>query len=210
MANTKRILIDENKTGAETRIREIRQTATVLTALIRSYNDLPVLENITRADQCKDFLTSPIAYMDRAVLNDTGISLGKIQPDPAAVAGLFKIPYNSILQKINAARVKLTDLKYLVFDENSITIEVLESSIQEIKEESRIWLSDPDVIKAYNSVKTLCDAIMAYAEEYHMTPSDLNALPAYMGLRCVVNPSGKGWILTPNIDLIKKHLKHNN
>jgi len=202
--NTK-VLISDNSEAANQRISELRQTAASYTTLIAAYNSLPVLTNITTAEQAKDFLTDPIKYLDTAVLTDTGFK-SRITPNVSKVGELYGINYGQIQQKIVMTRVNTILIPLFSFDESSLKIELMPESEEKIKEESKIYLSDPKEIEEYNKVKQLCENLNSYFTRYHLDAVSMNQIPSATGLRCVGKRPGPGYLLIPNIEMIKKLL----
>jgi len=200
---TEKLLVDENKQGAEQRIAELRQTAASYTTLIAAYNALPVLTDITTAEQAKDFLTDPIKYLDTAVLTDTGFK-SRITPNVSKVGELYGINYGQIQQKIVMTRVNTILIPLFSFDESSLKIELMPESEEKIKEESKIYLSDPKEIEEYNKVKQLCNDLISYFTRYHLDAISMNQIPSATGLRCVGKRPGPGYMLIPSVEMIRE------
>jgi hypothetical protein len=203
-----KILIDENRQYAETKIRELKQQGIAMTELIKVFNLQPVLKKIETSEDAKAFLNSPLDYLNMAVIRDCGMTFGSHKPNPEQVATLFNIKYGAVAQKINQTRPKPSELQWYSFDESTLQIELMPESEEAVREQCKVWLNDPDEIAEYNKVRGLCDSLNEFAERYKLTNSDLNAIPAYTGLKCVVKPDGHGWHLIPSIDNIRKYLKH--
>jgi hypothetical protein len=205
MAKNQKILISENSSGATARISELKQKAVVLTGLIEAYNLQPVLKKITTAEQCKEFLTDPLRYMDQAVLTDTGFR-STVTPSPLKVAELYGINYSAIQQKISLARIATTPLELFSFNESDCKVELLGSAEEIIREQSKIYLSDPEEIEEYTRVKALTDLLNDYCTRYNVHTTNMHQIPANLGLRCDVKESGQGYQFNPDIRVIRKSL----
>lgn len=199
------VLISDNSEVANQRITEMRQQATNMTALIQAFNSLPILSNIETAENAKALLTDGIGYLNNAVLNDTGFK-SKATPSLEKVAELYGINYGAIRQKINTARVNVSTIGMFSFDESNLTVELLPDSEEKIREESKLYLSDSEEIAEYDKVKTLCDDLNDYFTRYHLDAISMNQIPSATGLRCVGKRPGPGYLLIPNIEMIKKLL----
>jgi len=204
-----KLLVSENRDAANRRINEMRNAARQASNLIEFYNKGPVLSPIVTAEQAKQFLTSPKEYLDNAVLSQTGVSFGNgnVKPIPGQVAAFFGMPYGLIVNKINECLVHLYDLSAFSFDEGSHQVVITPEAEAKIKEDSKIYLSDPEMIEEYTVVKKLCDDLNGHAEQYNILPHDLNRAASALSLKAAVKASGQGWELIPDVDAIRKHLK---
>lgn len=201
---TQKIMIDEGKQRAENRIAQLRQIATQVTGLIRAYNELPVLQDLKTAEEVRAFLIDPKGYFEAAILTDSGFK-SKVTPAPSGIAGLFGIPYDGMMKKITQTRVTQTEIALFSFDEETMKIELMPESEEQIREESKIYLDLEEEIEEYSKVKQLCDDLNSYCERYQIHASSRNFLPAHLGIRC--DPEGQNWKFKPDIRIIRAHLK---
>lgn len=198
-----KVLIDQNTKQADIQISEMKNVAMRATALIKDYNSLSVLSNIETAEQAKNFLNAPEAFLNSAVLRDTGFK-SKIQPSPAGIAVLYGIDYERMLDRITNARISGIRLELFSFDESTRTIQLMPESEELIRETAKIYLTDGDEINEYKKVKQLCNDLNDYFARYRIHPSSMNAIPTHTGLRCQVKADGQGWELVPDIASIRK------
>lgn len=201
----KRILITENTERAYQRIQELRNDANNATEFIQFYNKLPVLEKITTEEEAKKLLTSPLNYVDEAIINQSGVKFGKVRPVPGQVAALFGIPYGMILERVRGLRIPPNMLHLYLFDGDTGRLFLPDDAEERVRDEAKIYLSDPDLVEEYNNVNKLCEDLNAYLERYGYGSTDLNAIPSYTGLKCV--SKGRGYKLIPNVELIKRLLR---
>jgi hypothetical protein len=203
-----KILIQDGKQIAEARLSELKQQAIRLTELIKVFNLQPVLKKIETAEEAKAFLTAPLEYFNEAVLRDCGMTFGANKPSSEQVANLFNISYGAVAQKINLTRSKPSDLQYFSFEETTGQIELMPEAEEIIREQSKRYLTDSEEIAEYQMVIKLCSDMNQFFERYKIHPSSMNQIPAHMGLKCEVKESGQGYELRPNVDQIRKYLKH--
>jgi len=203
-----KILIDSGEKTANVRLSEMKQQAIRMTELIKAFNLQPVIEKIGKTEQAKEFLSDPLKYFEEAIINDCGMTFGKNKPNPEQVASLFNIQYLAVKQKVNSTRINQKDLQYYIFDEASLLIELMPESEDSIRKQCEIYLSNPDDIKEYSRVNKLCQSLNQYFADYSIHPSSMHALEPHLGVRCAIKEGGQGYELKPNIENIKKHLKH--
>jgi hypothetical protein len=203
-----KILIQEGKQIAEARLSELKQQAIRLTELIKVFNLQPVLRKIETAEEAKAFLTAPLDYFNERIISDCGMTFGSNKPNPEQVAAIFNIKYGAVVQKINSTRSKPSELQYFSVEEASGKIELMPEAEEAIREQSKIYLSDPEEIEEYLKVNELCKSLNEYCDRYNVNPVNKNMVPAALGIRC--DPTGQDWIFKPDYRIIQKFLKHNN
>jgi hypothetical protein len=68
-------------------------------SLIEEFNQLPVLQKIETDEQAKEFEAQPYEYLDKHILEDTGITGKKVTPE--LIADVVGIPYVQFTRKIS-------------------------------------------------------------------------------------------------------------
>jgi hypothetical protein len=204
----KPLLIDENAQRAATEINEHVNRARLMTELVSHYNRLPHLSEIDDAIEARDFLTSPVSYLNESIFNELGVTFnGKVKPDVAQLAALFGIPYASIFQRINTSLPHLTNLDRFGFDEGSKSLVLLPEGTEAIREACKIYLTNEQEIQLYEKVKGVTDQLNEMGEMFGLAAVDLNQVPRALNfISCEVKKGGKGYELLPAVNRIKEHL----
>jgi hypothetical protein len=69
--------------------------------LIREFNKLPALKRIETERERAEFIAHPFDYLDRRVVEDTGITYSdKVKASPEQLAELAGIPYVQFVRRI--------------------------------------------------------------------------------------------------------------
>jgi hypothetical protein len=204
---TKKILISDHKEIAEKHIQTLKTQAAGMTELIKTYNSLPVLRPIETREQVKEFLEHPVEFLNNAVIKDTGITFSaKAKPLPEQVAAIFGIPHDKFIQQLS--RIRIGNLEYMKFDQESLTIEFdpdCEKTIfEEFKEYARSEEEAAEILKC----RELCKGLNEWCDRYGISPSDMNIVADRIGLKCEVKPDGHGWELKEHISFIRNMLEY--
>lgn len=206
MKQTTKILIDENVQYANQRITEMKQLARLATEAIALYNRQPMLSPIELTTDAKDFLTDPVEFIDASIWNNCGIPFTKSRPESSAVAAMFGVNYSGVVTKAKALHLTPEKLALLSFNEGSREIILTTEGEATIREQSKLWLTNPEEIAEFERLKGLCDSLNAVCDEYGVSNTERNAIErAVPFISCT--PSGQGWTLKPNLNAIRKHLK---
>jgi hypothetical protein len=201
-----RILIDENVQFSNQKIAEMKQLARQATEAIAFYNRQPMLSPIELTLDAKDFLTDPVDFIDSSIWNNCGIPFTKSRPESSAVAAMFGVNYSGVVTKAKALHMTPERLSLLSFDEGSGEVILPLESETVIREQSKLWLTNPEEIAEYERLKGLCDTLNAACDQYGVSNTERNQIErAVPFISCV--PSGQGWTLKPNLNAIRKHLK---
>ncbi len=201
-----RILVDENVQYANQRITEMKQLARLATEAIAFYNRQPMLSPIELAVDAKDYLTDPVDFIDSSIWNNCGIPFTKSRPESSAVAAMFGVNYSGVASKAKALHLTPDKLALLSFDEGSQEVVLTAEGEEKIREQSKLWLTNPEEIAEFERLKGLCDSLNAVCDQYGVSNTERNQIErAVPFISCV--PSGQGWTLKPNLNAIRKHLK---
>lgn len=201
-----KICINENTKVFEQQIKSLEQRAENITALLKSYNLLPVMEPLKTASQVKDFLSKPVPYFNNAILKDTGITFSKkATPSPDQVAKLFNIPYDAICRQIGGAKIGTLD--FFILNEETMTMELDETKLPAIRESFREYLSDPEETAQYLEVQKLCSMLNNYCNEYKIHSTNRHQISPNLSLRYEIMDSGKEWEFKPDVRVIRHKIK---
>lgn len=208
MSKMKPLLISDNAQRAAAEIQEHQNRARLMTELVQAYNRLPHLSEIDNAIEARDFLTSPVSYLNESIFNELGVTFnGKVKPDVAQLAALFGIPYASIFQRINTSLPHLRNLDRFGFDEGSKSLVLLPEGEEQIKESCKIYLTREAEIELYQNIQEVCDKLNALSGLFGLGNIDLNQVPRALNfISCVGKKDGKGYELVPSVDRIKTHI----
>lgn len=209
MSKMKPLLISDNAQRAAAEIQEHQNRARLMTELVMSYNRLPHLSEIDNATEARDFLTSPVSYLNESIFNELGVTFnGKVKPDVAQLATLYGIPYASIFQRINTSLPHLRNLDRFGFDEGSQSLVLLPEGEEAIKEACKIYLTREAEIELYERVKGLTDNLNEMCERFEIGAIELNQVPKSLSfVACTIKAGGKGYELTPNIDRLRAFIE---
>jgi len=208
MSKMKPLLISDGADRARQEINEHVNRARLMTELVQAYNRLPHLSDIDDATEARDFLTSPVSYLNESIFNELGVTFnGKVKPDVAQLAALFGIPYASIFQRINTSLPHLTNLDRFGFDEGSKSLVLLPEGEEQIKENCKIYLTNEREIQLYEKVKEVTDQLNELSDLFGLGNIDLNQVPRALNfISCVGKRGGRGYELVPSVDRIKTHI----
>ncbi len=203
-----KLLISDNAQRAADEIHEHQNRARLMTELVQAYNRLPHLSEIDNATEARDFLTSPVSYLNESVFNELGVTFnGKVKPDVAQLAALFGIPYAPMLQRINMMSPHLKNLDRFGFDEGSRSLILLTEGEAAIREACKIYLTNEREIELYTRIKEVTDQLNELGEMFGLAAVDLNQVPRALNfISCEVKKGGKGYELLPAVHRIKEHL----
>ena len=203
-----KLLISDGAERAQREIDENRNRARLMTELVQAYNHLPHLSEISDAIEAREFLTSPVSYLNESIFNQLGVTFnGKAQPDVAQLAALFGIPYHAIFQRINTSLPHLRNLDRFGFDEGSKSLVLLPEGEVQIKESCKIYLTREAEIELYQNIQEVCDKLNALSDLFGLGNIDLNQVPRALNfISCVGKKEGKGYELVPSVDRIKTHI----
>ena len=204
---TKKILINENRDLAIKHIETLKAQARGISDLIQVFNNLGVLNKITGREQVQEFLKDPTAFLNNAVLKDTGITFStKAKPLPEQVAAIFGIPYESFINQLN--RTRIGNLEHMKFNEDTLSIEFDPDSEKAIYEDFKEYARSEDESKEIQKDRDLCKILNERVERYGFQPSDMNLIADRIGLKCEVKSGGHGYELKENIAFIRHHLEY--
>jgi hypothetical protein len=163
---SQKICINEQRHILDETVKNLNIQAIKLTELLKNYNGQPILEPILSADQLTEFLKDPITYYDQSILRDTGLSYSeKAQPSPAQVGRLYNLPYDEITRLISTTPRSMDNLLY---DESDQTIKINESTLPELAESFKEYLTDEAEIREWLAVQSTCDTLNAYFKKYNV------------------------------------------
>lgn len=204
-----KLLISDGSDRARQEINEHVNRARLMTELVQAYNRLPHLSDIDDATEARDFLTSPVSYLNESINNQLAIGTfpGKLRPGADRVAELYGIPYASIFQRINTSLPHLTNLDRFGFDEGSKSLVLLPEGEEQIKESCKVYLTHEAEIELYQNIQEVCDKLNALSGLFGLGNIELNQVPRALNfISCVGKKGGKGYELVPSVDRIKTHI----
>jgi hypothetical protein len=201
----KKVLLSENKEQALQFIENLNKIAGSLNDLIRAYNELPALDELTRPENIRAFLKNSRKYLDNAILNETGLSYGKIKPEPAKVAELYGIPRSEFLRMAESMN---GELEFLSIDENKLSVEFDRSREVEIYESFKEFSRTEAEAEEIEKCREMCEKLNQWLARYNIHPSSINLIADHAGLKCRLGPDGHTWLLTENITFIRNKLHY--
>lgn len=213
MNNTKnqlimeKVLLDERKDLAMQAIYDARRNGLIMTELIAYFNSMPVLADITTAEEVKEFFKNPVVFFEDRILRDCGITFATgAKPRAAVIASMYEIPHAAFCDKISHTRYKSFNLKYYVFDETTRRVELLPTAEDEIKEEWRLYIMPGQEMEEYNKIQAIADAINELAPRYRIDGTDLHRVNSALRIfkTAPMGEGQRGWKLVPDFDEIKK------
>jgi len=213
MNNTKnqlimeKVLLDERKDLAMQAIYDARRNGLIMSELIAYFNSMPVLADITTAEEVKEFFKNPVVFFEDRILRDCGIKFPDgAKPRAAVIASMYEIPHSAFCDKISHTRYKSFNLKYYVFDEGTRRVELLPTAEDEIKEEWKLYIMPGQEMEEYNKIQAIADAINELAPRYRIDGTDLHRVNSALRIfkTAPMGEGERGWKLIPDFDEIKK------
>lgn len=202
-----KILYDERKDLANQEVNDRKFDAHRMTELIQAYNALPVVRQITTAEEAKKFLTGPVPYLDERILQDCGVSFQTgARPKARIIGEMFEIPYSAFVDKVQGLKPRTGHLEYYTFDEATKRIELSPEAVEVIRESVKVYIEPGRDQEEFTKIQKLADTLNEMAPMYRLDGTDLHRVVAALRFFRTVAKPGGGWLLTPNHDEIMKAL----
>jgi hypothetical protein len=160
-------LIDKNERMAQIYLNELKSGVMAINNLIAVYNSENGLKSLTTEAEIRTYLSDPLNYLDRAIINDTGIAVSSVaKPSVIGTANLFNIPYESIKKNLSQYMRYLWVVDHLSFNQGTNDFYLTDKTAEDYLKTFEIYTQTDVEAKVWLFLLDMSKHLSEYARIY--------------------------------------------